>query len=67
METANLISQLVGNKTVAQESLNKPKFLDLNPASRSLHQIFLAINLSKDLLNKINDNASDNLQVLQDW
>jgi type IV secretion system protein VirD4 len=37
METANLISQLVGNKTVTQESLNKPKFLDLNPASRSLH------------------------------
>lgn len=37
METANLISQLCGNKTVEQESLNKPKFLDLNPASRSLH------------------------------
>ena len=37
IETANLISQLIGNKTVEQESLNKPKFLDLNPASRSLH------------------------------
>lgn len=37
VETANLISQLVGNKTVYQESFNKPKFLDLNPASRSLH------------------------------
>lgn len=37
VETANLISQLIGNKTVKQESLNKPKFLDLNPASRSLH------------------------------
>lgn len=37
METANLISQLVGNKTADQESVNKPKFLDLNPASRSLH------------------------------
>ena len=37
IETANLISQLIGNKTVSQESLNKPKFLDLNPASRSLH------------------------------
>lgn len=37
IETANLISQLVGNKTVQQQSLNKPKFLDLNPASRSLH------------------------------
>ena len=37
IETANMISQLVGNKTVTQESYNKPKFLDLNPASRSLH------------------------------
>lgn len=37
VETANLISQLIGNKTVKQESLNKPKFFDLNPASRSLH------------------------------
>ncbi|MBL0318740.1 MAG: type IV secretory system conjugative DNA transfer family protein [Alphaproteobacteria bacterium] len=36
-ETANLISQLIGNKTVKQESVNRPKFLDLNPASRSLH------------------------------
>lgn len=37
METANLISQLCGNKTAEQVSLNKPKFLDLNPASRSMH------------------------------
>jgi type IV secretion system protein VirD4 len=37
VETANLISQLVGNKTVEQESLNKPKYMDFNPASRSLH------------------------------
>lgn len=37
METANLISQLCGNKTVEQVSHNKPKFLDFNPASRSLH------------------------------
>jgi type IV secretion system protein VirD4 len=37
VETANLISQLIGNKTVEQESVNKPKFFDLNPASRSLH------------------------------
>ena len=35
-ETANLISQLCGNKTVDQVSQNKPKFLDFNPASRSL-------------------------------
>lgn len=37
METANLISQLIGNKTVDQVSANKPKFLDFNPASRSLN------------------------------
>ncbi len=37
VETANLISQLIGNKTVTQESQNKPRFFDLNPASRSLH------------------------------
>ncbi len=37
VETAELISKMVGNKTVDQVSANKPKFLDLNPASRSLH------------------------------
>jgi len=35
VETANLISQLIGNKTVHQVSRNSPVFLDLNPASRS--------------------------------
>jgi len=37
IETANMISQLIGNKTVRQESHNKPRFLDLNPASRTMH------------------------------
>lgn len=37
METANLISQLLGNKTSDQVSFNKPKYLDLNPGARSLH------------------------------
>jgi type IV secretion system protein VirD4 len=37
IETANMISQLIGNKTVKQESHNKPRFLDLNPASRTMH------------------------------
>ena len=37
IETANMISQLVGNKTAEQESHNKPKFLDFNPAARTLH------------------------------
>jgi type IV secretion system protein VirD4 len=37
VETANLISQLIGNKTVKQISRNAPVFLDLNPGSRSRH------------------------------
>jgi type IV secretion system protein VirD4 len=37
METANLISQLIGNKTAVQVSSNKPKYLDLNPGARNLH------------------------------
>lgn len=37
IETAEMISKLVGNKTVQQESHNKPRFLDLNPASRTMH------------------------------
>lgn len=37
VNTAELISKMVGNKTVEQISSNKPKFFDLNPGSRSLH------------------------------
>ena len=33
-----LISQLIGNKTVKQQSHNKPKYLDLNPATRTIHE-----------------------------
>lgn len=36
IETANMISQLVGNKTATQESHNKPKFVDFNPGSRTM-------------------------------
>ncbi|MFT4967256.1 MAG: type IV secretion system protein VirD4 [Candidatus Deianiraeaceae bacterium] len=36
-ETAKLISELIGNKTVATESMNKPKYFDFSPASRSVH------------------------------
>ncbi len=35
--TAEMISQLIGNKTVKQISRNAPVFIDLNPASRSKH------------------------------
>ena len=37
VETANLISQLCGNKTVDAVSRNAPKFLDFNPATRTLN------------------------------
>jgi len=37
VETANLISQLIGNKTAQQYSHNKPKFMDLNPAARTVN------------------------------
>ncbi len=37
IETANMISQLIGNKTATQYSHNKPKFLDLNPAARTIN------------------------------
>jgi type IV secretion system protein VirD4 len=37
VETANLISQLIGNKTAQQFSHNKPKFLDMNPAARTIN------------------------------
>lgn len=37
IDTANLISQLIGNKTATQASHNKPKFLDLNPGARTVN------------------------------
>jgi type IV secretion system protein VirD4 len=38
IETAKLISELIGNKTVKQYSQNKPKFLDFNPQSRTTNE-----------------------------
>ena len=37
IDTANMISQLIGNKTVQQASYNRPKFFDLNPGSRTVN------------------------------
>ena len=37
IDTANLISQLCGNKTVQQESYSRPKFFDFNPTSRTVN------------------------------
>jgi type IV secretion system protein VirD4 len=37
VDTANMISQMIGNKTVVQESNNRPTFVDFNPASRTKH------------------------------
>ena len=51
-ETANLISQLCGNKTVQQESFSKPKFFDLNPATRSVNvsQVQRALLLPQEVI-----------------
>ncbi len=38
VDTAELISKLIGNKTVKQHTQNKPKFLDFNPASRTMSE-----------------------------
>jgi type IV secretion system protein VirD4 len=38
VETAELISKIIGNKTVKQQSYNKPKFMDFNPASRTVNE-----------------------------
>jgi type IV secretion system protein VirD4 len=37
VQTAELISKMCGNKTVDSVSASKPKFLDFNPASRSVN------------------------------
>jgi len=37
VETANLISQLIGNRTAQQHSHNKPKFMDMNPGARTVN------------------------------
>ena len=52
-ETAQLISQLCGNKTVEQVSQNRPKFLDFNPASRSMSvsQTQRALLLPQEVIN----------------
>ena len=36
-ETANMISQLCGNKTVQQASQSLPRFFDMNPATRTIN------------------------------
>jgi type IV secretion system protein VirD4 len=61
VQTAELISKMVGNKTVEQISANKPKFLDLNPGSRSLHvsQTQRALLLPQEVINLDRD-----LQIL---
>lgn len=53
VETANLISQLCGNKTVDQVSRNAPKFLDFNPSSRSLNisKVQRALLLPQEVIN----------------
>ncbi|ACP53302.1 VirD4 [Rickettsia africae ESF-5] len=51
-ETANLISQLVGNKTVEQRSFSKPLFFDLNIATRTqnVSQVQRALLLPQEVI-----------------
>ncbi len=37
IDTANMISQMIGNKTVKSESHSRPKFFDLNPGARTVN------------------------------
>ncbi|MFC1659075.1 type IV secretory system conjugative DNA transfer family protein [Pseudomonadota bacterium] len=37
VDTANLISNLLGNKTINQSTFSRPKYLDLNPGARTLN------------------------------
>ena len=52
IDTANMISQMIGNKTVDQYSHNKPKFLDLNPGSRTINtsQVQRALVLPQEVI-----------------
>jgi type IV secretion system protein VirD4 len=38
IDTAEMISKLIGNKTVKQYSNSKPKFFDMNPGSRTTNE-----------------------------
>jgi type IV secretion system protein VirD4 len=51
-ETANLISQLVGNKTVEQTSYNKPLFFDLNISTitQSVSKVQRALLLPQEVI-----------------
>lgn len=51
-ETANLISQLVGNKTVEQRSYSKPIFFDLNISTRTqnISQVSRALLLPQEVI-----------------
>jgi len=51
-ETANLISQLVGNKTVEQKSYSKPLFFDLNISTRTqnVSQVQRALLLPQEVI-----------------
>lgn len=50
MDTANLISQLCGNKTVIQESYTKPKLLELGPKSVNVSEVQRALLLPQEVI-----------------
>ncbi|MCT4635534.1 MAG: type IV secretory system conjugative DNA transfer family protein [Rickettsiales bacterium] len=50
MDTANLISQLCGNKTVTQESYTKPKLLELTRKSVNVSEVQRALLLPQEVI-----------------
>lgn len=50
MDTANLISQLCGNKTVTQESYTKPKLLELGRKSVNVSEVQRALLLPQEVI-----------------
>lgn len=50
MDTANLISQLCGNKTVTQESFTKPKLLELGRKSVNVSEVQRALLLPQEVI-----------------
>lgn len=49
-DTANLISQLCGNKTVQQESYSKNKFIDIGPKSVNISETQRALLLPQEVM-----------------
>lgn len=53
VDTASLISKLLGDKTVRQASFSRPKYMDLNPGSRnvSINEVKRPLLLTQEVIN----------------